>query len=105
MNSFYRKIIEDKTLKNKTPEKTTDKNLRSAYFIDVNKIIEDAYQIKMRGRNKCIEREIKRGCRKTLLALNSSVFYSNFIDRYINRKVFELIPMDVGSIYMVLSEK
>ena len=53
MNSFYRKIIEDKTLKNKTPEKTTDKNLRSAYCIDVNKI-EDAYQIKMRGRNKCI---------------------------------------------------
>ena len=54
MNSFYKKIIEDKILKHQTSEKTTGKDFRSAYFIDLNKIIEDAYAIKMRGRNKGI---------------------------------------------------
>ena len=50
-------------------------------------------------------RGCKRGCKEALSMLNRSAFYRNFIDKYINRKAFRLIPIDVDSIYMVLYEE
>ena len=72
-----------------------DRALRSAWFEDLTEIT-DAYEITSRKPH----RPFQVGSAVYQLAkLRILEFYHDFIDRFVDRKDFELIQMDTDSLY------
>ena len=108
-NSGYGKLIE--ALERQTnviytkDEKVVDRALRSAYFSDLDEIGE-AYELESRKSRITIRRPFQIGIAVYQLAkLRMLEFYYDFLDRYFDRKDFELIQMDTDSNYMAISGK
>ena len=108
-NSGYGKLIE--ALERQTnviytkDEKVVDRALRSAYFSDLDEIGE-AYELESRKPRITIRRPFQIGIAVYQLAkLRMLEFYYDFLDRYIDRKDFELIQMDTDSNYLAISGK
>ena len=108
-NSGYGKLIE--ALERQTnviytkDEKVVDRALRSAYFSDLDEIGE-AYELESRKSRITIRRPFQIGIAVYQLAkLRMLEFYYDFLDRYIDRKDFELIQMDTDSNYLAISGK
>jgi len=80
-------------------KKTVDRALRSAWFE-----IADAYEITSRKPRVTIHRPFQFGIAVYQLAkLRILEFYHDFLDRFVDRKDFELIQMDTDSMYFALS--
>ena len=106
-NSFYGKMIEDLEKHTKTSytqsEKTVDKAFRSPFFDDLE-VINETYELKERKRQVNIRRPYQCGIAVYQLAkLRMLEFYYDFLDKYVDRRDFELIQMDTDSMYMALS--
>ena len=106
-NSFYGKMIEDKEKHKNTKytqdEREVEKDLRSPFFEDLNEINE-TYEIIKRKKNITIDRPYQCGIAVYQLAkLRMLEFYYDFLDKYVDRKDFELIQMDTDSMYMAIS--
>ena len=108
-NSGYGKLIE--ALERQTnviytkDEKVVDRALRSAYFSDLDEIGE-AYELESRKARITIRRPFQVGIAVYQLAkLRMLEFYYDFLDRYLDRKDFELIQMDTDSNYLAISGK
>ena len=84
-------------------ENVVDKHLRSAWFEDLEEI-GDAYKIECRKNKITINRPFQIGIVVYQLAkLRMLEFYYDFLDRYLDRRDFELIQMDTDSMYLALS--
>ena len=84
-------------------EKKVDRALRSAYFSDLDEIGE-AYELESRKTKITIKRPFQVGIAVYQLAkLRMLEFYYDFLDRYFDRKDFELIQMDTDSNYIAIS--
>ena len=108
-NSGYGKLIE--ALERQTnviytkDEKVVDRALRSAYFSDLDEIGE-AYELESRKARITIRCPFQVGIAVYQLAkLRMLEFYYDFLDRYLDRKDFELIQMDTDSNYLAISGK
>ena len=108
-NSGYGKLIE--ALERQTnviytkDEKVVDRALRSAYFSDLDEIGE-AYELESRKPRITIRRPFQIGIAVYQLAkLRMLEFYYDFLDRYFDRKDFELLQMDTDSNYLAISGK
>jgi len=106
-NSAYGKLIE--ALERQTnviytkDEKVVDRALRSVYYSDLNEIGQ-AYELESRKPRITIRRPFQVGIAVYQLAkLRMLEFYYDFLDRYFDRKDFELIQMDMDSNYMAIS--
>ena len=106
-NSGYGKLIE--ALERQTniiytkDEKVVDRALRSAYFSDLDKIGQ-AYEPESRKPRITIRRPCQVEIAVYQLAkLRMLEFYYDFLDRYFDRRDFELIQMDTDSNYMAIS--
>ena len=114
-NSGYGKLIE--ALERQTniiytkDEKVVDRALRSAYFSDLDEIGQ-AYELESRKPLALthilymitIRRPFQVGIAVYQLAkLRMLEFYYDFLDRYFDRRDFELIQMDTDSNYMAIS--
>jgi len=106
-NSVYGKIIE--ALEQQTnviytkDEKVVDRVMRSAYFEDLDEIGE-AYELESRKPWITIRRPFQIGIAVYQLAkLQMLKFYYDFLDKYVDRRDFELIQMDTHSNYMAIS--
>ena len=107
-NSFYGKMIEnlEKHMNTKftTDEKLIDKIFRSPYFDDLEEISNGAFEVSQRKRRVTITRPYQCGIAVYQLAkLRMLEFYYDFVDKFCNRRDFELIQMDTDSFYMALS--
>ena len=107
-NSPYGKMIEDLTKHTRTTfttnEKDVDKALRSPFFDDLDEV-NGAYEIKEKKKNVNVTRPYQCGIAVYQLAkLRMLEFYYDFLDKYVDRKDFELIQMDTDSLYMALSD-
>ena len=103
-NSGYGKLIE--ALERQTniiytkDEKVVDRALRSTYFSDLDEIGQ-AYELESRKPRITIRRPFQVGIAVYQLAkLRMLEFYYDFLDRYFDRKDFELIQMDTDSNYI-----
>ncbi|KAL9959950.1 hypothetical protein ACROYT_G033329 [Oculina patagonica] len=84
-------------------EKVVDRALRSAYFSDLDEIGQ-AYELESRKPRITISRPFQVGIAVYQLAkLRILEFYYDFLDKYVDRKDFELIQMDTDSCYMAIS--
>ena len=108
-NSGYGKLIE--AIERQTnviytkDEKVVDRALRSAYFSDLDEIGK-AYELESRKTRITIRRPFQVGIAVYQLAkLRMLEFYYDFLDRYLDRKDFELIQMDTDSNYLAISGK
>ena len=106
-NSAYGKFIEAVERQTRVlytkDEDEVDKNLRSAYFEDLEEI-GDAYKIESRKNKVTINRPFQVGIVVYQLAkLRMLEFYYDFLDHYIDRRDYELIQMDTDSMYFALS--
>ena len=106
-NSAYGKCIETVERQTKVlytkDEDEVDKHMRSAYFEDLEEI-GDAYKIEFRKKEVKIDRPFQVGIVVYQLAkLRMLQFYYDFLDKYIDRRDFELIQMDTDSMYFALS--
>ena len=108
-NSGYGKLIE--AIERQTnviytkDEKVVDRALRSAYFSDLDEIGK-AYELESRKPRITIRRPFQIGIAVYQLAkLRMLEFYYDFLDRYIDRRDFELIQMDTDSNYLAISGK
>ena len=108
-NSGYGKLIE--ALERQTnviytkDEKVVDRALRSAYFSDLDEIGE-AYELESRKPRITIRRPFQIGIAVYQLAkLRMLELYYDFLDRYFDRRDFELIQMDTDSNYITISGK
>ena len=106
-NSGYGKLIE--VLERQTniiytkDEKVVDRALRSAYFSGLDEIGQ-AYELESRKPRITIRRPFQVGIAVYQLAkLRMLEFYYDFLDRYFDRRDFELIQMDTDSNYMAIS--
>ena len=106
-NSAYGKLIE--ALERQTnviytkDEKVVDRALRSAYFSDLEEVGQ-AYELESRKPRVTIRRPFHIGIAVYQLAkLRMLEFYYDFLDRYIDRRDFELIQMDTDSNYIAIS--
>ena len=86
-------------------EKTVDRALRSAWFEDLTEIA-DAYEIT--SRKPCEQARRKQAllswdCRLPASKTKDPEFYHDFLDRFVDRKDFELIQMDTDRLYFALS--
>ena len=107
-NSFYGKMIEnlEKHMNTKftTDENLIDKIFRSPYFDDLEEISEGAFEVSQRKRRVTITRPYQCGIAVYQLAkLRMLEFYYDFVDKFCDRRDFELIQMDTDSFYMALS--
>ena len=100
-NSSYGKLIE--ALERKTrviytkDEKVVDRALRSAYIEELDEIGQ-AYELESRKPHILIRRPFQIGIALYQLAkLRMQEFYYDFLDRYVDRRDFELIQMDTDS--------
>ena len=106
-NSGYGKLIEALERQTNTiyikDEKVVDRALRSAYFSDLDEIGQ-AYELESRKPRITIRRPFQVGIAVYQLAkLRMLEFYYDFLDRYFDRRDFELIHMDTDSNYMAIS--
>ena len=107
-NSFYGKMIEnlEKHMSTKflTDENLIDKIFRSPYFDDLEEISNGAFEVSQRKRRVTITRPYQCGIAVYQLAkLRMLEFYYDFVDKFCDRRDFELIQMDTDSFYMALS--
>ena len=107
-NSFYGKMIEnlEKHISTKftTDEKLIDKIFRSPFFEDLEEINEGVFEVRQRKRKVTITRPYQCGIAVYQLAkLRMLEFYYDFLDKFCDRRDFELIQMDTDSFYMALS--
>ena len=107
-NSFYGKMIEDKAKHTNTvftsSEKQVEKALRSAYFADLDEI-SGGYEVKEFKRTVHIDRPYQLGIAVYQLAkLRMLEFHYDFLDRYFDRKDYELMYMDTDSEYVAFSD-
>ena len=100
-NSRYGKLIE--ALERQTnviytkDEKVVDRALRSAYFSDLDEVGQ-AYELESGKPRITIRRPFQIGIAVYQLAkLQMLEFYYDFLDRYFDRRDFELIQMDTDS--------
>ena len=78
-------------------EKVVHKALRSAFFSDLQEIGE-AYELESRKARVTIRRPFQIGIAVFQLAKPRMLeFYYDFLDRFVDRKDFELIQMDTDS--------
>ena len=106
-NAAYGKFIEAVECQTRVlctqDEDEVDKHLRSAYFEDLE-VIGDAYKIESRKNKVTINRPFHVGIVVYQLAkLRMLQFYYDFLDKYIDRRDYELIQMDTDSMYFALS--
>ena len=81
------------------------KDLRSVWFQDLEEI-GDVYEIEMRKRQVVINRRFQVGITVYQMAkLRTLQFYYDCLDRYLDRRDFELMQMDTDSLYFGLSKK
>ena len=106
-NSGYRKLIE--ALERQTniiytkDEKVVDRALQNVYFSNLDEIGQ-AYELERRKPRITIRRPFQVGIAVYQLAtLRMLEFYYDFLDRYFDRRDFELIQMDTDSNYMAIS--
>ena len=109
-NSFYGKMIEnlEKHMNTKftTDEKLIDEIFRSPYFDDLEEISEGAFEVSQRKRRVTITRPYQCGTAVYQLAkLRMLEFYYDFVDKFCDRRDFEVIQMDTDSLFMALSAK
>ena len=107
-NSFYGKMIEnlEKHMNTKftTDEKLIDKIFRSPFFEDLEEINEGVFEVRQCKRKVTITRPYQCGIAVYQLAkLRMLEFYYDFLDKFCDRRDFELIQMDTDSFYMALS--
>ena len=107
-NSFYGKMIENLekhiTTKFTADEKLIDKIFRSPFFEDLEEINEGVFEVRQRKRQVTITRPYQCGIAVYQLAkLRMLEFYYDFLDKFCDRRDFELIQMDTDSFYMALS--
>ena len=107
-NSFYGKMIENlekhMTTKFTTDEKLIDKIFRSPFFEDLEEINAGVFEVRQRKRQVTITRPYQCGIAVYQLAkLRMLEFYYDFLDKFCDRRDFELIQMDTDSFYMALS--
>jgi len=106
-NSAYRKLIEaleqQANVIYTKDEKVVDRALWNAYFEDLDEIGE-AYELESRKPQITIRRPFQiRIAVYQLAKLRMLEFYYDFLDKYVNRRDFELIQMDTDSNYMAIS--
>ena len=107
-NSFYGKMIENLE-KHMNTKFTKDENLideiiRSPYFDDLEEISEGVFEVRQRKKRVTITRPYQCGIAVYQLAkLRMLEFYYDFLDKFCDRRDFELIQMDTDSFYMALS--
>ena len=107
-NSFYGKMIEnlEKHMNTKftKDEKLIDEIFRSPFFEDLQEINEGVFEVRQRKRKVTITRPYQCGIAVYQLAkLRMLEFYYDFLDKFCDRRDFELIQMDTDSFYMALS--
>ena len=107
-NSFYGKMIEnlEKHMNTKftTDEELIDKIFRSPYFDDLEEISEGVFEVRQRKRQVTITRPYQCGIAVYQLAkLRMLEFYYDFVDKFCDRRDFEVTQMDTDSLYMALS--
>ena len=107
-NSFYGKMIEnlEKHISTKftRDEKLIDKIFRSPFFEDLEEINEGVFEVRQRKKQVTITRPCQCGIAVYQLAkLRMLEFYYDFLDKFCDRRDFELIQMDTDSFYMALS--
>ena len=107
-NSFYGKMIEnlEKHMSTKftRDEKLIDKIFRSPFFEDLEEINKGVFEVRQRKRQVTITRPYQCGIAVYQLAkLRMLEFYYDFLDKFCDRRDFELIQMDTDSFYMALS--
>ena len=107
-NSFYGKMIEnlEKHMNTKftTNEKLIDNIFRSPFFEDLEEINEGVFEVRQRKKQVTITRPYQCGIAVYQLAkLRMLEFYYDFLDKFCDRRDFELIQMDADSFYMALS--
>ena len=107
-NSFYGKMIEnlEKHMNTKftTNEKLIDEIFRSPFFEDLEEISNGAFEVRQRKKQVTITRPYQCGIAVYQLAkLRMLEFYYDFLDKFCDRRDFELIQMDTDSFYMALS--
>ena len=106
-NSFYGKMIEDKARHNNTVFTTSDtqveKALRSAYFANLEEI-SGAFEINEYKRTVKIDRPYQVGIAVYQLAkLRMLEFHYDFLDKYFDRRDYELMYMDTDSEYVAFA--
>ena len=107
-NSFYGKMIEnlEKHMNTKftTDEKLIDEIFRSSYFDDLEEISNGVFEVRQRKKRVTITRPYQCGIAVYQLAkLRMLEFYYDFVDKFCDRRDFEVIQMDTDSLYMALS--
>ena len=107
-NSFYGKMIENlekhMTTKFTRDEKLIDQIFRSPFFEDLEEINAGVFEVRQRKRQVTITRPYQCGIAVYQLAkLRMLEFYYDFLDKFCDRRDFELIQMDTDSFYMALS--
>ena len=107
-NSFYGKMIEnlEKHISTKftRDEKLIDKIFRSPFFEDLEEINSGVFEVRQRKKQVTITRPYQCGIAVYQLAkLRMLEFYYDFLDKFCDRRDFELIQMDTDSFYMALS--
>ena len=107
-NSFYGKMIEnlEKHISTKftKDEKLIDEIFRSPFFEDLEEINAGVFEVRQRKRKVTITRPYQCGIAVYQLAkLRMLEFYYDFLDKFCDRRDFELIQMDTDSFYMALS--
>ena len=104
-NSFYGKMIEnlEKHMNTKftTNEKLIDNIFRSPFFEDLEQINEGVFEVRQRKKQVTITRPYQ--CGIAVYQLRMLEFYYDFLDKFCDRRDFELIQMDTDSFYMALS--
>lgn len=100
-NSGYGNLIEALELQTcvmyRKDEKMVDRALRSAYFSDVEDLGQ-AYELKSRKPRIAINRLFQIGIAVYQLSKQRILeFYHDFLDRYFDRRDFELIQMETNS--------
>ena len=89
-----------------TDEKLIDKICRSPYFDDLEEISEGAFEVSQRKSRVTITRPYQCGIAVYQLAkLRMLEFYYDFVNKFCDRRDFEVIQMDTDSLYMALSAK
>ena len=87
-----------------TNEKLIDEIFRSPFFDDLEEISNGAFEVRQRKRRVTIKRPYQCGIAMYQLAkLRMLEFCYDFLDKFCDRRDFELIQMDTDSFYMALS--
>ena len=106
-NSFYGKMIENLLRHVRTmytdDEKKINAAFRSQFFDDLEEI-GDAYEVYLKKRQIKITRPYQCGISVYQLAkLRMLEFYYDFLDKFIDRRDFELLQMDTDSFYFAMA--